>query len=113
MKVIKLFSKPALVSLCRFLSHEKYLYPSRIRFASFRSKLDLWTDIKKHFDIELLGSKKKPIIILLVNHHTLKTCPVFRYEEKKWWIDDKLMKLPEPNRCLTAVIRRGPVTVTF
>ena len=113
MKVIKLFSKPALVQFCRYLSAEKYLYPYRIRFASFRSKLQLWEDIKKHFDISVEGSKKKPIINLLVNHHTLKSVPPFRYEGKKWFVNSKPMIIPDSTRCLTAVIRHGPITVTF
>ena len=112
-KRIKYFSKPALVTFCRYLSHEKLLFPYRIRFASFRSKQNLWDDITRHFNVSVNGNRKNPSVLLTINHRTLKTVPEFRYQDRTWYVDDKVLKLPDPNRALTAKIRYEPVTVTF
>ena len=112
-KRIKYFSKPALVTFCRYLSHEKLLFPYRIRFASFRSKQNLWDDIIKHFDVFLNGNRKNPSVLLTINHRTLKTVPEFRYQDRQWYVGDELLKLPDENRALTAKIRYERVTVSF
>ena len=59
------------------------------------------------------GNRKNPSVLLTINHRTLKTVPEFRFQDRQWYVDDEILKLPDENRALTAKIRYEPVTVMF
>ena len=113
--VIKCLSKPSIVMFLRYLAYHKYLFPRVIRYASFRSKSELFNDIKKHFTITCKGLGKDKHILFETKVYTLKIVPVFKFlvKSRQWLVDEKEMIPPSRNRPLFCHIRYGPVVVTF
>ena len=53
---MKNLSKPQLVNLLRYLDKNKLLIP-RIKYASFRSKVEMMVDLRKHFYLREVDHK--------------------------------------------------------
>ena len=113
--ISKILSKPVLTVFLRYLSHHKYLYPSRIRFASFRSKSDLLTDLRAFFEFIVTGKGKDVRVDLVPSQYTLKKVPRFHYlkREKQWYVNDAPLVPFEKGAPLTCQIRRGTFVVEF
>ena len=115
MSISKILSKPVLTIFLRYLSHHKFLYPSRIRFASFRSKNELLNDLSEFFKFKISGKNKNLRVDLIQTQWTLKKVPQFHYlkKEKQWYCDNLPLVPYEKGQPLKCQIRRGKFVIEF